>query len=59
MVETSEDLKELQMKTLGATPAPDNPSSVYRGDTNGGGGSMQLPGGGEIFWHSKLDEVRA
>lgn len=59
MVETSGDLKELQMKALGATPAPGSSSAVYRGDTNGGGGSMQLPGGGEIFWHSKLEEVRA
>ena len=65
MVETSEDLKALQVQALGATFAPTASYSASRGGGGGGGAkeiadsAMRLPRGGEIFWHSKLEEVRA
>lgn len=64
MVETSEDLKASQIKTLGATYAATASYSASRGGGGGGGArevvgsAMQLPGGGQVVWHQKLDQVK-
>lgn len=64
MVETSEDLRAAQVKALRATFAPTASYSASRGGGGGGGtkevvgSAMQLPGGGEVYWHNKMDEVR-
>lgn len=63
MVETSEDLKASQVKKLGATFAATASYSASRGGGGGGGArevvgsAMQLPGGGQVMWHPKLDQV--
>ncbi|CAN0472387.1 unnamed protein product, partial [Ectocarpus sp. 8 AP-2014] len=44
MVETSDDLRALQVKALGATFAPT-------------ASPMQLPGGGEVVWHTNIEQV--
>ncbi|CAM9747632.1 unnamed protein product, partial [Ectocarpus fasciculatus] len=63
MVETSDDLRALQVKALGATFAPTASYSASRGGGGGGGAKevegspMQLPGGGEVVWHTKIEQV--
>ncbi|CAM9285730.1 unnamed protein product [Ectocarpus sp. 13 AM-2016] len=63
MVETSGDLRALQVKALGATFAPTASYSASRGGGGGGGAKevegspMQLPGGGEAVWHDNIEQV--
>lgn len=63
MVETSDNLKALQVKALGATFAPTASYSASRGGGGGGGAkeeagsSMQLPEGGEAVWHTAIEQV--
>lgn len=64
MVETSDNLRALQVKALGATFAPTASYSASRGGGGGGGAKevagspMQLPGGGEVVWHTAIEQVR-
>lgn len=65
MVETSGNLKALQVKALGATLPPTASYSASRGGGGGGGTKeqagnppMQLPGGGEVVWHTAIEQVR-
>ncbi|CAM9855624.1 unnamed protein product [Scytosiphon promiscuus] len=63
MVETSENLRAMQVKALGATFAPTASYSASRGGGGGGGAKekpgapMQLPDGGEVLWHTALEQV--
>lgn len=63
MVETSDTLRALQVKALGATFAPTASYSASRGGGGGGGAkekegsAMQLPGGGEVAWHTAIEQV--
>eukprot|EP00752_Nemacystus_decipiens_P011989 g10629.t1 len=63
MVETSDNLRALQVKALGATSIPTASSSASRGGGGGGGAkekagsAMQLPGGGEVVWHTAIEQV--
>lgn len=63
MVETSDNLRALQVKALGATFAPTASYSASRGGGGGGGAKevagspMQLPGGGEAVWHTAIEQV--
>ena len=63
MVETSDTLRALQVKALGATFAPTASYSASRGGGGGGGAkekagsAMQLPGGGEAVWHTAIEQV--
>ncbi len=63
MVETSDNLRALQVKALGATFAPTASYSASRGGGGGGGAKevegspMQLPGGGEVVWHTAIEQV--
>ena len=63
MVETSDTLRALQVKALGATSVPTASYSASRGGGGGGGAkeeagsAMQLPGGGEVVWHTAVEQV--
>ncbi|CAN0233756.1 unnamed protein product, partial [Hapterophycus canaliculatus] len=63
MVETSENLRAMQVEALGATFAPTASYSASRGGGGGGGAKekpgspMQLPDGGEVVWHTALEQA--